>query len=52
MALQLGVKRLMAVVHPNNHCVFYWMNKLKGYKFFKDEWYAINQYYEYIHDKL
>lgn len=38
MAHHLGIDKLMAVVHPENYCVRYWMNKLKGYRMFKDEW--------------
>lgn len=28
----------MAVVHPNNYCVLYWMEKLGAFHLFKDEW--------------
>ena len=38
MAKQFGINKLMAVVHPENHCVRYWMNKLKGYRLYQNEW--------------
>lgn len=39
MASQFGINKLMAVVHPENYCVRYWMNKLNGYRLYKDEWF-------------
>ena len=39
MSHQFGIEQLMAVVHPNNYCVLYWMNKLSAYRVVKDECY-------------